>query len=97
MAIRKIEAQPAQEIEVCDICGRDGYLKTCKACGGKYCLLHNAIIPGCVIEVPVCQKCRAREDVLAIVKKYSPLIDHPRRQRDRDISSLNTTMEARDL
>lgn len=89
MATRKIEAQPAQEIEVCDCCGRDGYLSECRACGGKYCLLHEAIITGCIITVPVCKKCQDREDVMAIVKKYAPLINGPRKDRDAEISALN--------
>ena len=95
MAIRKIEAQPAQQIEVCDCCGRDGYLQTCKACGGKYCIIHNAIITGCIIEVPVCRKCQGRPDVLAIVEKYAPLINAPRKERDAEISALNDPVVAR--
>jgi len=77
---------PQKEVEVCDYCGRDGYLVTCIFCNGRFCLSHGkAIIAGCVHQVPVCQKCGENETVLEIVYRHAPLIDNAIQKRDAEI------------
>lgn len=66
--------KPAEEIEVCDICHRDAYLQTCIVCGGRYCLTHQAIIPGCWVKPIVGRCCQDRDDVQAIVARFSERI-----------------------
>jgi hypothetical protein len=62
---------PERTIEVCDSCGREGYLQTCVACGGKYCLTDDGIVPGSFGFVDVCRDCGKRDDVRAICDRYS--------------------------
>jgi len=70
--------RPAAEVEVCDTCGRDGYLQTCLVCGGQYCLTCHTTMVGCWITVDVCQDCSGRDDVRGIVAraadKITPII-----------------------
>ena len=80
---------PAKEVELCDICHRDGYLMTCKACGGRYCLLCDAIITGCVHKLDVCRKCGDSEPVQAIAKKYVPQLVAVLKARDAELAQLS--------
>lgn len=76
--------KPAETIEVCDTCGRDGYLKECVSCGGMYCLVHEGIIPGCMIEPGVCVGCSDIEEVKAIVAEYAaPMIELRNERREK--------------
>lgn len=79
---------PAQTVEVCDICGRDGYLQTCLACGGRYCLLHNAYISGCIHSCDVCRKCSDDKRVIAVARKFAPRITRILKLRDAEFKAL---------
>ena len=80
--------KPEEEIEVCDVCQRDGYLTTCLVCAGKFCLIHRAVLPGCFVTADVCTRCEKREDVEAVIDQFKPtfrvLVDN----RDAALSSL---------
>lgn len=77
---------PPREIEVCDCCHREnGYLITCKFCGGRYCLSCRAIISGCVHQVDVCRNCDDEPELIAVVEKYAPLILSVLKARDIEI------------
>ena len=84
--IRKV---PEKEIEVCDICHRDGYLMTCKACGGRYCLMCHATITGCIHRVDVCRKCGESARVVAIAEKYAPRLVAILKERDAELAQLS--------
>ena len=75
--------KPEQEIEVCDVCQRDGYLQMCQICHGQFCLTHRAILPGCFVSVDVCEPCGKREDVQAVIDRFLP-----------DFKKLVTTRDA---
>lgn len=62
---------PAKEIEVCDICHREGYLEVCVTCGKQYCITHQATISGSYGFLHLCCKCGKRDDVKEIAEKYS--------------------------
>lgn len=79
---------PARTVEVCDTCGRDGYMQKCTLCRGDYCLTCRAIIVGCIVEVPVCRKCGSRDDVKSIVDKYAAMIEPVIRKRNKSISQI---------
>lgn len=79
---------PAKEIEVCDICGRGGYLMTCKACRGRYCLMCDATITGCIHALDVCRTCGDRPEVITIAEKYAPKITAILKIRDAELSQL---------
>lgn len=81
---------PSKETEVCDICGRDSYLQTCKACGGRYCLTCDSIITGCVHKLDVCRKCGKTEAVMAIAEKYAPRFVRVIKARDEELAALRS-------
>jgi len=66
--------KPAAEIEVCDICHREGYLQTCLVCRARYCMAHRAIIAGCWVGVFACINCQDRDDVREIVERHAAQI-----------------------
>lgn len=76
-------------MEVCDTCGRDGYLSTCVACKGRYCLTCEAIIIGCVHTLDVCKKCGDTPAVRAISEKYVPKLVALLKARDKDLTRLS--------
>lgn len=82
---------PEKEVEVCDLCGRDGYLMTCKSCKGRYCLICEAIIAGCVHKLDVCRACGNKPEVLAISKKYVPQLVAVLKSRDAELAELSNT------
>lgn len=86
--IRKV---PEKEVEVCDLCGRDGYLQTCKACKGRYCLTCDAIITGCVHKLDVCRACGKKPEVLAISEKYVPQLVAVLKSRDAELAELSNS------
>jgi hypothetical protein len=77
---------PSKTVEVCDICKREGVLETCLICDKQYCLLCDCYLPGCMIRPDVCNKCDDREDVKAVVEKYSK--DFVRIDKLRDVALL---------
>ena len=81
---------PEQTVEVCDTCGRDGFLETCITCGDKYCVIHNSIISGCYVSVDCCSECGNREDVREIVSKHAIDLKKIKFKRDEELSKLNT-------
>lgn len=85
-----IKEIPARRIEVCDCCGRGGYLMTCKACGGKYCVFCDALIVGSVHKLELCGKCGARESVKVVVEKYEPELVAILKRRDCDLGKLKS-------
>ena len=86
-----IKEIPAKQVECCDCCGRDGYLMTCKACCGKYCLLCDAIITGCVHKLDVCRKCGETESVKAIAQNYVPKLVAILKERDAELENLKAS------
>lgn len=76
---------PPREVELCDCCHREGYLETCKFCGGMYCLLCRAVISGCAHQVDVCRNCETNPKLLTIIEKYVPLIVSVLEARDIEI------------
>lgn len=69
-------------VEVCDFCGRDGYLQTCIRCGRRYCLTDHAIVAGCWVKPDVCRDCGGDEVVKEICRKYADLITPILKKRD---------------
>lgn len=63
--------QPAREVEVCDFCGREGFLQACTVCGKSFCLICEAVIGGCVVSTRVGKCCGKREDVANVVERYA--------------------------
>lgn len=79
---------PEKEIEVCDCCGRTGYLKECLVCGGSYCLMCEGLICGCVVSVDICKKCKDRQDVRAIIDKNARPLMRIKNKRDNELLAL---------
>lgn len=80
---------PQKEVELCDCCSRDGFLQTCKACGGRYCLLCDAYLPGCIHRPDVCRKCCDNEQVKAIADKYAPKLLEILKARDAEFAKVS--------
>ena len=86
---------PKKEVELCDICERDGYLKTCKSCGRVYCLTCEGIVPGCIHAMDVCRICDDDERVRAVSEKYAPRITSILKERDQELNSLRRADDER--
>lgn len=85
---------PEKEVEVCDICQREGCLQTCIHCDGRYCLTCNGIMPGCIHKVDVCRKCGKNGIVQAIVEKHVPAITAVLNTRDTEIIEAGQVWQA---
>ena len=56
------------ELNICDFCGRDGYLQKCIVCHKEYCVICNY---SGVFSLRVCRKCSTEnKKVRAILDKY---------------------------
>jgi hypothetical protein len=88
---------PATEVEVCDVCHREGYLQTCIFCGGRYCLLCRGRIPGCIHTVDVCSTCAKDKAVLGIAAKHAPLINAAIMARDAEIVRASLQRQGGDV
>ena len=75
-------------MEVCDICRRDYVLTTCRVCGRQFCLMCDALIPGCWVKPEVCKLCGKREDVQAVVQRYAKRITPIIKQRETALARL---------
>ena len=84
----KIPAREDTETEVCDICHRGGYLQTCKACGGKFCIIHDDYVPGCIHKLDICRTCSDRPEVITIAANFAPKIKAVLNERDAELAKL---------
>ena len=66
--------KPEREIEVCDRCQREGFLKTCPVCGAQFCLSCEGHVAMCWVSLGVCRACGGRKDVLALAARYAAKI-----------------------
>jgi hypothetical protein len=68
---------PQQEVHVCDLCGRDGYLLDCHVCGREFCLGDQGTVPQSWNFTQLCRECAHREDVqnlcITFAKKLTPI------------------------
>lgn len=62
---------PARQVEVCDLCGREGFLKTCDVCGRQYCLVDDGVVTGSWGFTDLCRICAARPDVTKICERFA--------------------------
>ena len=83
---------PAEDIEVCDRCRRDGYLQQCPVCGGQFCLTCHGIIAGCWVDPDVCRGCARRPDVQAVVERHAAAITPIIKRRTADLKALPATL-----
>lgn len=86
--------KPAVTIEVCDYCESDGFLQVCDSCGGKYCLLCQGIIGGCMVSIDVCSKCGSEDKVLDVAEKYAKKIIPIIHKRTQELKKLRRSIKA---
>ncbi len=80
---------PAREVECCDRCRRsDVLLQTCIACGARYCLACNGVVPGCMVSADLCYECTSDGMVWDLVRKYGQRILPIVRERDAKLAKM---------
>jgi len=93
--------KPAEEIEVCDFCGRDTFLQTCLVLKNRkryrYCLTCDGKIAGCWVQPNICRECQDREDVKSVVSEYAKQITPIIRKRDEELKRLEQVPERNTL
>lgn len=63
--------RPAEEREVCDLCGADAYLQQCTVCGKMFCLVCDGVVPASWNFTTLCKRCADREDVQKCCEEYA--------------------------
>ncbi len=87
---------PAHQIEVCDICHRDGYLQKCIVCQGQYCISHGGTVMGSYGFVDCCTDCARRDDVNKICSKYSKKLTVIYKERQTALRKLPKKEKSRE-
>lgn len=83
---------PAKTVEACDICQHEGcFLRRCLVCQREFCLTCQAIMAGCMIQPKVCKECDDRDDVRAVVERYSHDFVKTYKLRDKALGRLLKT------
>ena len=81
--------KPAQTVDVCDFCKREGqFLQSCDVCGREFCLIDEGTVTACWGFTQLCRECAGREDVQKICRKYADQLTPIYRKRKAALKRL---------